>query len=222
MLYRYSPRRVSFTEILLLGGLGVWTLWTSRILVWWTFPATYYIILHAQACWARAHKQKLWEQSPSPRGGLWSVAMLGLVWIGFAMSPLGVRLLHHRTPEFSKLVSEGTPIHAVEYLRKNPPQGQLFNTFEWGDYLLFAGPENLQVFCNSHAHLIPAEVWQSYLSIAHGSAQSTDLLDRYGVNAVIVDLARHDALISALKKNPDWEERYRDGLAIILIRKKPI
>jgi hypothetical protein len=43
-------------ELLLLAGLGGWTLWTSRILVWWAVAAAYYLALHGHAAWRKWRK----------------------------------------------------------------------------------------------------------------------------------------------------------------------
>lgn len=217
--YRHSPRRVSFSEAMLLIGLGLWTLWTSRILVWWTVPACYFLIVQL---WAglEARQRRREPFVPPARKGLWTVATIGLCWIFFAISPFGVRVMHGRQLDFRKSVSLGTPVDAVDFLKKEQPSGLIYNAYEWGDYLRWAGGPQMRIFLNSHAHLVPPEVWRAYRSIASGSTSSVDLLDRYGAQVVFVDLARHQELVSTLKKSNQWSEVYRDGIAVILTRNR--
>jgi hypothetical protein len=221
MLYRLSPRRVTAAELLLLIGLGAWTLWTSRILIWWALPAAYYSALHGHAAWRKLRKQ-YGEPIIQERRGLWSVVTLLLIWVFLAGSSFGVRVLHGKPPELKRSVSQATPTGATAYLREHPPQGQVFNTCDWGDYLIWAGPPGMQVFADTHVHLIPVEVWQQYQLIISGSADWSDLLDRFGVNTAVVDVPLHSGLISRLRESSAWKVSYEDGLAVVFTRRKPI
>jgi hypothetical protein len=224
--YRLTPRRVRAAELLLLFGFGTLALWHSRMLVWWSVVAAYYLALHGAAIWQQWRHV---EQVPSPRSGKWSVVTAGLIWICFAYTPFGLTLLHGKpadpqaaAEQFRRSVSEQTPIDAVEYLRTKQVQGQLFNTYEWGDYLLWAGPDNVQVFAASHAHLIPHEVWDDYMRTAYAHEGWEMNLDRYGVNTVLVDQQWRGALIRKLKSDEDWEVGYEDSVAVVFLRKQPI
>ncbi|HLQ44160.1 MAG TPA: hypothetical protein VK137_05490, partial [Planctomycetaceae bacterium] len=227
VLYRLSPRRVTSAEVLLLCGFGAAALWTSRMLVWWVPLAAYHAVLHASAIrHARASSNE--SVQPSPRKGLWSVVTVGAIFVCFGFTPFGGRLLHGDTGKLtmSKLVSHQTPLGVVEYLQKlsnekRLPRGQAFNTFEWGDYLLWAGPPELNVFVASHAHLVPREVWSDYVAISNGSADWADRLDRYGVNLIVLDNATHDGLIRKLRENENWST-YSDDVGAVFVRRKPI
>ncbi len=228
VLYRLSPRRVTSAEVLLLIGFGVSALWTSRMLVWWAPLAAYYAMLHASAIW-HGWAQPVESLLPSPRNGRWSVVTVGALFFCFGITPFGGRLLHGDTGKlkFSKMVSHQTPLGVVEHLqklieKKRFPRGQAFNTYEWGDYLLWAGPKELKVFVASHAHLVPREVWGDYIAISTGAANWDDRLDRYGVNLIVLDEATHDGLIRKLRENENWERTYSDGVGSVFVRRKPI
>lgn len=219
-LYRLSPRRIGLGETLLLAGLGVWTLWTSRMLIWWAIPAAYYAALHLNAI---RQRQRGIIVQPT-RAGINSVIAVGALWMSFALSPLGVFLMHHKQPPLKASLSADTPLGAVEYLQKmkQPMRGQVFNSYEWGDYLNWAGPQNIQLFVNSHVHLIPSEIWQAYLNISHGNANVDDQLSKYGVNYVVIDHRQLSGLKNQLKSDAKWRLAYEDGIATVFIRKKLI
>ncbi|MCA9081854.1 MAG: hypothetical protein KDA58_14940, partial [Planctomycetaceae bacterium] len=206
-VYRISPRRISTGELLLLTVFGVLATWTSRMIVWWAPIAAYYLGLHVAASWKR------WNHSAAAlqnKSGLNSLVTVGLLWIFFAYTPFGVRLLHGApaTPEaaaerFRKTVSRDTPVEIANWLNEHPPVGQVFNAYEWGDYLLWAGPKDAQWFLNSHAHLIPEEVWQDYRQISYGLAGDWKLrLQRYSVNTIVMDHMSHGEMIDALRQDP--------------------
>jgi len=218
---RLSPRRMAAWEPLVLVGLGVATLWSARFIVWWSPVAAVLLATHAHAA-LRRWWPWVAEPSPSPRSGKWSVVTVGLIWIGFAYSPLGLRVLHHTEPKLSTVVSSETPLGAVDWLNEHPPVGQVFNTYEWGDYLQWAGPPGMSLFVNSHAHLVPREVWQHYFSVIDVSVEWEAVLDRYGVNTVVVDKQYREPLIARLKDHPQWKSSYEDNQAAIFTRKKAI
>ncbi|MDA1211523.1 MAG: hypothetical protein O2955_03340 [Planctomycetota bacterium] len=218
---RFSPRRISTSEILILIGLGCGTMWSSRFIVWWAPWAAWFFALHGHAAW-NARRSRKRVESVRETKGMWTVASIGLIWISLAIAPLGGAIMHGRIPEQQKAVSQFTPLGAVKYLHENPPRGQIFNTYEWGDYLLWAGPENLQVFVASHAHLVPVEVWQAYMHIVELGSGWDEQLERYGVNTVVIDHRYREALINVMKNSDKWELKLDDGTAVIFERKVPI
>ena len=213
LVYRMTPRRISCAELFQLVGLGVAALWTSRFIVWWGPVAAYYFVLHGSAIWykSRGGVQSL---EPLERKSLWTVSALGLAFIFFAITSFGLAVMHGEHGDFKQSVSASTPVDAVEHMLKDHaagklPAGQIFNTFEWGDYLLWKGhKQGFQVFAASHVHLVPREVWRDYLTASQLGNGWRDLLDRYSVNVVLIDTARHRGLVEALKNDTNWEQSY--------------
>lgn len=244
ILYRMTPRRIGAGEVLLLVGLGGAALWASRFLTWWAPVAAYYATIHAAACWRHAHRAMKGRAARSsridsiataeldsaitgsqldgsPRSGKWAVVTIGLAWISFAYSSFGLTLLHGDSLPLETRVGPRTPVDAVEFLLANRdgiPAGMIFNTYEWGDYLLWAGEGKMPVFVTSHAHLVPPDVWQHYRAISNRQSGSEDLLARYGVNTVLVDRHLHSALASGLAANDEWQLLYRDRIASLFVR----
>jgi hypothetical protein len=221
MLYRITPRRVAAWEVLTLVALAVASLCSARFLSWWGPVAAVLLVTHGHASLRRWCPWRA-EPAPSPRSGKWSFVTAGLVWIFFAYSPLGMRVLHHQQPKLDKSVSDYTPLGAAKYLRESPPAGLVFNTYEWGDYLQWAGPPGLQVFVNSHAHLVPREVWLNYLQVIDQASGWEEVLDRYGVNTVVVDPLYRAPLIRRLKDHAAWKVGYEDRRSVVFVRKQAI
>ncbi|WP_417395575.1 hypothetical protein [Gimesia chilikensis] len=220
---RFTPRRISTTEVLLLVGLGVSAMWSSRMIIWWAPVAAYYLAIHGAAI-CRWKLKRLADPSGGKVfcAGKWTIVSIGMVWICFAITPMGSFMLHGKLVDFKRSVSEYTPIGAVEYLKEKQIQGQLFNSMELGDYLLWAGPENLNIFANSHVHLLPREVWNHYLRISNRAGDTEELLDRYGVKTIVLDLPRRESLMKSLTKEGVWRVGYKDGRSVVLLRADPI
>lgn len=228
VLYRLSPRRVTAAEVLLLFGFGAAAMWTSRMLVWWVPLAVTFGMQHASAIW---HQWRSVSEGEAVvhRSGRWSVITVGIVWLCFAFTPFGGRVMHGNEGKLKqeRLVSRQTPLGVVAHLKKladqnRLPRGQAFNTYEWGDYLLWAGPPKFKVFLASHVHLVPREVWNDYVAISGVAAGWEDLLDRYGVNVIVVDTATHATLIGRLRENENWRLSYSDNVGAVFLRRKAI
>jgi hypothetical protein len=221
LLARWTPRRIAAWEPLLLIGLGCGTLFSARFAIWWAPVAAYSLTLHTHATFRRWSPWRA-ELATSPTTGKWSVVAVGLVWIFFAYSPLGMRVIHKKEPNLEKALSASTPLGVTGWLREHPPKGLVFNPYEWGDYLQWAGPDGMRVFLNSHAHLVPREVWLHYLQVMEQSAEWPEILDRYGINTVILDKEYRESLIRRFKDDAGWSLGYEDARGVVFVRRKPV
>ena len=231
-LYRQTPRRVSAMEVLTLLLFAGLTLWSARMIVWFAPLASMALVWHlhaivqqrqsaAKTIAARDRQDEELETVPKRRG-LWSVVAVGMVWIFFAYTPFGLRTIYGNRIPLKPVTAVTTPTGAAAYLVKYPPKGQIFNTYEWGDYLYWAGPKGLKIFVNSHADRVPADVWRHYMAISNVSSGWEDYLDLYSVNTIVVDKAERGSLIGRLRDHEKWNRVYEDNMAIIYTRKQPI
>ena len=131
------------------------------------------------------------------------------------------------SPKLAAMVSAQTPWGIVQHLHKladenRLPSGLAFHPHEWGDFLLWSGPQRMQVFATSQPHSLPSEVWSDYLSIINGAFEWESQLDRYGVNLVILDDAQHYKLIDQFAKSESWQRTYSDSVGTVFVRRKLI
>ncbi|MFT5322323.1 MAG: hypothetical protein ACI8P0_000158 [Planctomycetaceae bacterium] len=227
MVYRVSPRRVSTAEVLTLTVFGAAALWTSRMLVWWGPLAGCFAAIHAAAAF---RKWQGAEVSPEPpgRASLWTIVVMGIVFIFFELSHIGaatlalaagkdVEKITDRVP-----VSRLTPVAAAEYLKENPPAGLVFCTYEWGDYLMWAGPKDMKVFVASHCHLVPEDVWDDYMGIVQLRGNWLAMLRRYGINTVVIDEEYREPMVMRLHEDEEWKLLFRQDGQAIFERVNPI
>jgi hypothetical protein len=205
-------------EALALVGLGIAAFWSTRMLIWWAPVATGCFIVHAHAAWRRFRPQQGLPPE-SPRSRFWTVVAAGLASCSFATTPFGLRVFAGRVEELAQRVSSQTPVRATAWLAANPPVGQVFNTYEWGDYLVWSGPPDLPVFVTSQAHLVPRDVWRDYLAVISVAAGWAGILERYRVETIVLDELKRGALIEKLKKNDVWTVVFEDDIAVIFARR---
>ncbi|PLX83473.1 MAG: hypothetical protein C0614_05700, partial [Desulfuromonas sp.] len=121
------------------------------------------------------------------------------------------------------------PTEAVEFLKKRNYQGRLFNTYNWGSYLIWRlGPE-VQVATDSR--VINEE---SYLEMKEcvtlqpgpsGRPLWKDVMDKYRINAALIPVMngpRPSQLAGFFAADRDWVMVHRDRLAAVFFRRQPI
>ncbi len=106
------------------------------------------------------------------------------------------------------------PVGAIEWLRDNHPPGRLFNSYNWGGYLIWSLPE-YPVFIDGRADLYGNDLIQQWHDVVNAKSNAFDSLDTWNVNIVLLEPDR--PIIEALKQS-GWKMAYEDEKAVILIR----
>ncbi|MBT6156126.1 MAG: hypothetical protein HOH82_15830 [Planctomycetaceae bacterium] len=194
------------------------------MIIWWAPVAAYFVALHGSAAWKRVARRKPPLVNLLQPHLLWSCISLSVVAlaVGVKFFEPSLRGQEDRASLNRSRLSPVTPVEAVKHLREFPPTGQVFNSYEWGDYLLWAGPPRASVFVASHAHLVPREVWQSYMQVMNLSTNWDDTLARFGVNTILIEKQRRRGLVARLDADDNWQMTYEDDLAVVYRRIIPI
>ncbi len=155
---------------------------------------------------------------PPGRSFIYSLVCLLLIWIAFAVSPISAPVLGREPRTARQLLGFDTPLGVTVYLRANPPKGLVFNPQWWGDWLVWDGPAGLQPFVTSNIHLVPPRTWQDYMHVSQGITGWQQVLDRYGVQTLVVDRDKQPALAAAARRSSAWQVEYEDDQALVLSR----
>lgn len=213
-------RQISFARMLPVLGLGVATAASARMLVWWSPLAAGCLAHQLGALWPLpATIDSPPGLPPRPDRVGWTILALSSMAAAIGLSPLGRTLWSATPPDRKAAVSPQTPVEAVAWLTDHPQPGQMFCPYEWGDYLVWAGPQPATVFVTSNAHLIPGRIWRDYRTIVLGERECLERLDVYDVNSVLLDPIRNRRLAARLSRDTRWEAAYGDGVAVVYVRR---
>lgn len=147
------------------------------------------------------------RSSVAPRQAFLNGLLVILVVAGVGLYAVGVML--PRTVDEAQ--RRFLPVGAVEYLRVNPVQGRVFNSYNWGGYLMFALPEHL-VFIDGRTDLY-GEFLRTYLNTALARGEWRGVLDEYNIEWTMIET--NSNLDQALRAEPGWTLLYEDELAVI-------
>lgn len=143
------------------------------------------------------------------RGGLISVLVLVLS-ISLLMG--GVQLdFQSNGNTFSE---EVFPVGAVDWLEDNPPQGNGFNHFPWGGYLLYRlWPEQL-VFIDGQTDFYGEDLTREYEKVITLQPGWQQIFMRYDIKWVI--MPADSRVADFLSESSNWTINYSDQTAKIL------
>lgn len=115
------------------------------------------------------------------------------------------------------------PCEAVDFLKKQPQKGNIFNRYEWGGFLIWQLPES-KIFVDGR---MPA--WQTpsgkspytiYLETLQTQPGWQETLESYNINWILISPNTFmDLLLAPNPENFGWEKAYRDKISVIYRRK---
>jgi hypothetical protein len=119
-------------------------------------------------------------------------------------------------PQMEAFVARGFPVNAVAYLREHSVPGPLFNSYNFGGYLVSM---NEKVFVDGRAD--PYErggVLADYFHITRLKPGALTVLRNYGVRSCL--LGRDEPLATMLTAVPEWQRVYADNLSVLFVRRQ--
>jgi hypothetical protein len=157
---------------------------------------------------------------PRPRRAtvLLNALLLALVVVG-AGAKVSLDLLRLQDPE---VWGQGLPLEAASYMQAREWDGQMFNTYNWGGYLIWSLYPEKPVFVDGRTDLyaLNGQVLEDYVAVHWLRPGWQQVLDRYGIGFAITE--RTGLLDLALAEAEDWDEVYRDDLAVIYVRAEEV
>ncbi len=120
------------------------------------------------------------------------------------------------TPEFVwEYERKLFPVEAINWIKTNQPQGNMFNSYNWGGYLDWHLPEYL-VFVDGRTDLYDDFILKEYITVYQGNQGWNLILDKYQIHFVLIE--KESPLSSALYTSTEWQQAYQDDLAVVYIR----
>jgi hypothetical protein len=110
------------------------------------------------------------------------------------------------------------PVKAVDYVIAHPIEGNMFNEFTWGGYLLYRLWPGQKVFIDGQTDFYGENLTREYADVYNANKNIEDILNKYTIEWVIV---RHNSKLAyELENHPDlWTLDYKDELSVIYSRK---
>jgi hypothetical protein len=206
-----SPRRVRWASLALLSGTLYLALAYGRNVAVFAVVAAPLLMFHTDALL----KERGWDFQPRRRvrrsAGLVNAGLLLLL----VIAAVG-KIAHTLEPERVREAQEDfLPVRVSAYLQANPVPGGVFNSYDWGGYLMWALPE-MPVYVDGRTDLYGDEFLSEYIDVYTLNADWRDVFAQRGVNSVVIEsgspIGRELATVRG------WSEVYRDEQAVVFVR----
>lgn len=211
-----SGRRLALVDFLLFTGLAYMGFLAGRNVALFALAAPMVLTRHADPALLRL-REALGFPAPAPRRQALprflrriNVVLLVLLFLAAAVKAATVV---PRAPNRAYF-QEFLPVEAVSFLTETNPEGRLFNSYNWGGYLLWHLPQ-YPVFVDGRTDLYDDEILETWLQTVRAEGDWRGVLDRWGINLVLVEPQM--PLVRALESN-GWELVHEDEVAVVYRR----
>lgn len=192
-----SNKRIDWTDYFLVSGTAFLSLLAGRNIATFALVATPVFTYHLDAILA----ERGWVLNPVKRASP-TMARLNVVLVTAIILGALVVIISYLNPKSVDDAQEQfLPVRAAEFLNVQNPAGPMFNSYNWGGYLMFAAPQ-YPVFVDGRTDLYGDAFLTRWLSTATGGDGWRETLDEYGVNLVVVETG--SGLARQLATDGEW------------------
>ena len=156
--------------------------------------------------------EKLFVLNKSVQGILFLLLVVVLVTAG-----LNCGIKFDKAQIGNRFDPEKFPVAAVSWLEENPQEGEVFNYYLWGGYLLLREWPDVKVFIDGKIDFYGEELTREYLAVASVNPDWEEILQKYGVDWVIFPV--NEPLSDTIRQDESWFIVYEDTTSLIARRK---
>lgn len=206
-----SPRRMALTDFLLVAGFLYMGLLAGRNIALFALAAPPALARHLEPL-VEALQEKLGLRLDLDSPPALRLARLNWVLLGaLVLAAAGKAALVYPASVNQAAFHKSLPVEAVAYLRENRPPGRLFNSYNWGGYLIWALPD-YPVFVDGRTDLYSDAILEQWLQVARAEPGWEAVLERWEVRLALMESG--SSLNKALEA-AGWRLLYQDELAVI-------
>ncbi|GAB4321839.1 MAG: hypothetical protein Kow00117_10950 [Phototrophicales bacterium] len=196
-----SRRRLDWTDFVLLGGTLFMALLYGRNIAVFAVVAMPALTVHLDAFL----QEQGWDFKPRSRVSRRQARLNMLLVILVVLGVVGntVTVLNPQTVD--QVQRERLPVQAAEFIATARPAGPMFNSYNWGGYLLWALPD-YPVYVDGRTDLYGSDFLLRWLRAAFGQSDWRQILDDDGINLVVIE--QGSGLDDRLHEADDWAQIY--------------
>jgi hypothetical protein len=222
-----SGRRIDLTDLALVGVFAYMGLLASRNIALFALVAAPILARYAELSLAglpESLRRQEWAQlllrpaaARPPAQPLLAAAnwlLLSLLLVAGA-----IRCFAVMTPSAqSQAELANYPARAADFIQQERPPGPLFNSYNWGGYLIWRLWPDYPIFVDGRTDLYDDPFLREYLAAALARPGWQEALNRYSVNLVVTE--SNGLLARFLAREQGWQMAYSDDMATVFIRRR--
>jgi hypothetical protein len=212
-----SGRRADFTDLTLVALFTYMSLLAGRNIALFALVAAPVIVRHGSSALAQWRERMGWSVERMMMTRARPLVALNWVLLGLVIVAALVKMSQPLSTAVNEQAqADSLPVQATAFLKDERPPGPIFNSYNWGGYLIWELPE-YPVFVDGRTDLYDDAFLREYLSIVLAQDGWEEALESHGVNVVLIE--PQSVLGRLLVERPAWEQVYADEMATIFVRK---
>ena len=221
VILKYSKRRITITEAILLLTFLFAGFKAVRMIIWWGIVSAPILAAHfcsIEAVQKRISRPKKEVKAESECLPL-NIAILIFLLISVISFLPWLRPYHPIKRVRPFINPEINPIEIANYIEREKPKGNMYNDTNWGSYLTWRLWPEYKVFADNRLHLVPEEIWKDNCDVHRGLGNWEKVLDKYNISFVVLSKKDNKRTIEFIEDSPGWEKVYEDEVGAVFVRK---
>jgi hypothetical protein len=218
-----SGRRVDGSDLALVAGFTYASLLAGRNIGPFALVTAPVLSRHVRPIverGLRAARAQGWLGPPSRAGRVASTRLVLVNWLLLALMLVaaGVKVVYPLRASFNIENERRTlPLGAVEWIREHRPEGLMFNSYNWGGYLIWHLWPDYLVFVDGRTDLYGDELLRQYLEVRFAQPGFQKVFDMHSINFVLTEAEGFTDSFLTLDGD-GWSLAYADDVAVIYVR----
>jgi hypothetical protein len=205
----WSGRRLDVTDALTLSLFAYITFIARRNIGLFALVCAPILSRHAAALWAKSP----WSGYRLSRGNPVINGILLIIIVLAASIKVIAPIL---PPMQTQAEADILPVGAVNWIAEHRPSGAMFNSYNWGGYLLWRLWPEYPVYVDGRTDVYDDQFLREYLEITLARPGFEAKLDQRGIGFIVIEA--DSVLDTFLRRESAWHEAYRDKMAVIYVR----
>lgn len=211
-----SNKRASLADVLLLCGFGFLSLLSVRNIFFFVIVAPAVLTEHLSGFFEYlSERVKIkssldFDSAPTNFQVILNISIVVIVALVAFLRVVSYLPYETNAEEFAEVY----PVLAVDYLKSQHLEGNMFNSYNFGGYLIWALPEH-PVFVDGRADLHQDEIILPWYSAYNGTDGWEQLFEKWDIGFVVVEPT------APIVRNLEWDNWnlvYSDAVAVVYVR----
>ena len=221
IILKFSKRKITFTEALLLLTFLFAGFKAERMVMWWGIVSA--PILAAHFCSIELVRQKISgkKKEGKPESECLPLNLLFFIVLLISLISFLPWFRPHLPIKSARnfINPRSEPIAIANYIKKEGLKGNMFNDINWGSYLIWRLWPDYKVFADNRLHLVPEKIWKDCKDAHFGLGNWEKILNKYKISFVVLSKKDNKRIIEFIGENPGWKKVYEDEVGTIFVRK---
>jgi len=205
----WSGRKLDATDAVMVALFAYITFLARRNIGLFALVCAPVLSRHADALW----QQTRWGARRLSRGQ----PILNWVLLVVIVLAAAIKITLPLLPStLAKAEQDILPLGAVNWIEENRPSREMFNSYNWGGYLLWRLWPQYPVYADGRTDVYDDKFLREYMSVTLAQDDWQAVLERRNVGFIVIEAG--GVLDTFLQRESGWREAFRDKLAVIYVR----